>query len=84
MINNNIEAYNLASNRGLIGTAENIKVDANGNIYINCAAPETDAELFDVIINGELAIHQVATEAATTKEDETLKIKKTKTKDGTE
>jgi hypothetical protein len=82
MINNNIEAYNLASNRGLIGTAENIKVDANGNIYINCAAPETDAELFDVIINGEIAIHQAATEVATTTEDETLK-QQTKTKDGT-
>jgi hypothetical protein len=82
MINNNIEAYNLASNRGLIGTAANIKVDANGNIYINCAAPETDAELFDVIINGEIAIHQAATEAATTTEDETLK-QQTKTKDGT-
>jgi len=82
MINNNIEAYNLASNRGLIGTAENIKVDANGNIYINCAAPETDAELFDVIINGEIAIHQAAIEASTTTEDETLK-QQTKTKNGT-
>ena len=83
MINNNIEAYNLASNRGLIGTAANIKVDANGNIYVNCPAPETDAELFDVIIDGQIAIHQVATTATTKTEDENL-TKKTKTKDGSE
>jgi hypothetical protein len=81
MINNNIEAYNLASNRGLIGKDANIKVDANGNIYINCAAPETDAELFDVIIDGNIAIHQVATNATTTTEDEILK-QQTKTNDG--
>ena len=82
MINNNIEAYNLASNRGLIGTAENIKVDANGNVYVNCLAPETDAELFDVIIDGQIAIHQVATTATTKTEDETLK-QQTNLKDGT-
>lgn len=83
MINNNIEAYNLASNRGLIGAAANIKIDANGNIYVNCLAPETDAELFDVIIDGQIAIHQVATVATPTIEDEIL-TKKTKTKDGSE
>ena len=82
MINNNIEAYNLASNRGLIGTAENIKVDANGNIYVNCPVPETDAELFDVIIDGQIAIHQVATVATPTIENEDLNTK-TNLKDGT-
>ena len=82
MINNNIEAYNLASNRGLIGAAANIKVDANGNIYVNCPAPDTDAELFDVIIDGQIAIHQVATVATPTIEDEDLNTK-TNLKDGT-
>ena len=63
MITNNIEAFNVASNRGLIGTYQTVKVDANGNIFINCQAPETDAEIFDVIIDGQIVIHQQPIEA---------------------
>jgi Cu/Zn superoxide dismutase len=83
MINNNIDAFNLASNRGMIGKYSNIKVDANGNVYANCETPETDAEVFDVVIDWTIVIHQAATIAATTREDE-ISNTKTKLNDGTE
>jgi hypothetical protein len=86
MITNNIEAFNVASNRGLIGTYQNIKVDANGNVFINCQAPETDAEIFDVVINGNLVIHsqpETIIAEPIVEETPTEEPTKTKQKDGT-
>lgn len=71
MITNNIEAFNLASNCGIIGKYPSIKVDANGSIFINCENPLTDAEIFDVVVNNAIVIHQPIVEETKTKKSKT-------------
>ncbi len=71
MITSNIDAFNLASQFGLIGKYPNIKVDANGSIFINCEKPITEAQIFDVVVNNAIVIHQSNVEETKPKKSKT-------------